>query len=573
MPATHDARADALRVGLVATLAVLAAACGSGGDDTTPAPPPAATSLAITGTAATGAAMAGGTVEAKCATGTASASTAADGSYTLAVTDGTLPCVLRVTSGATVLHSLAAGSGSSVRANLTPATELAVARLVQAAPASYWTTFVATVATDSAIATALADVVAVLKDAGVDFSALGNLFTAPLVARNGGSAGNAYDQALDALAGAMATAGTTLPALADAVAGNTSGSASLPPDLLLRRAASGCSVLRSTTYRVVEPSATAGTVDAQVGTLVFDAATMTGTRSGSAAASWTATAPCRFTESGNGYSADVMVSQGGLLVGLVTRGTTTHLFFGYPAQSHTLAELAGPWNQLGMGRSGAAFAPFAGSATLDAAGRVTAGTSCGNATTWAIDTCTALGDTALALLPALGAAGDGSFQVTDAASGRVTTRLFAYRAGSRDLMLASIAEDGAFGFWSPDKAVPLPAVGTPARNWNFDVNAELVPYPLSETTNTVTANNTAAGTWTRTQSLANTPTVTYVTTLRANQPRRGYVLRPSATVTASDGRTVTLNEFSFLRLHGMGWSPVVIPGPKTFEPSVGQPLQ
>jgi hypothetical protein len=42
-------------------------------------------------------------------------------------------------------------------------------------------------------------------------------------------------------------------------------------------------------------------------------------------------------------------------------------------------------------------------------------------------------------------------------------------------------------------------------------------------------------------------------------------------VTASDGTLIQLNEFSFLRLHGMGFAPVLLPRPKTFEFSVGQP--
>ena len=84
-----------------------------------------------------GAAIVGGTVDAKCATGNGSASTAADGSYTLTIDGGALPCSMRVTSadGGTVLHSAATGSGNNARANLTPATELAMAQLYGRSPA------------------------------------------------------------------------------------------------------------------------------------------------------------------------------------------------------------------------------------------------------------------------------------------------------------------------------------------------------------------------------------------------------------------------------------------------------
>lgn len=557
-----------------AVLAGLAACSGGTDPGPTPTPPPPAAPLSVSGTAATGAALAGGTVELRCAAGSASGSTAADGSFTVSVADGRLPCALRVTAGSTVLHSLAAGSGAAARANLTPATELVVARHALAAPSTFFAAFDASAAaavTDAALAAAQADVLALLRRAGVDFSAAGNLLSGPLVPAAGGSAGDAYDRALDALAAALGRSGSTLATLTEAAvaAGDGRGSATLPPELLLQAAAPGCPALRSTTYRLVTPSLTAGTIAAQTDTLVFDAATMTGTRGSGGAATWASASPCRFTATGSGESADITVSGAGMLVGLITRGGVSSPFWGVPSQVHTLAELAGTWNQLGLNRTGAPLAPFAGTATLDANGRFTAGTSCGNASTWAIDACITLSDGLLALIPPFTAAGDGAFQIVDG-TGRVTTRLFAYRAGSGDLLLLTVAEDGAIGFLTPDRAVALPTVGTVGRNRNFDLNASLVPFPVSESQNTVTANDSAAGSWTRTQTLANS-TVTYGTTLFANRPRRGYAFRGAADVTASDGRAVRLNEFTFLRLHGMGWSPVVIPAPKTFELSVAQP--
>ena len=50
------------------------------------------------------------------------------GSYTIAVTGGQLPCVLRVTSGDTVLHSVANGTGATATANISPLTELVLAQ-------------------------------------------------------------------------------------------------------------------------------------------------------------------------------------------------------------------------------------------------------------------------------------------------------------------------------------------------------------------------------------------------------------------------------------------------------------
>ena len=122
------------------SLVLALAACGGGTDSSTPTPTqPAA--LSLSGTAATGAAIAGGAVEAKCATGTGTATTQANGGYSMSITGGALPCVLRVTAGSVVLHSVATGSGSSAQANLTPVTELVVARLAGSAASAYFSSF------------------------------------------------------------------------------------------------------------------------------------------------------------------------------------------------------------------------------------------------------------------------------------------------------------------------------------------------------------------------------------------------------------------------------------------------
>src|SRR5690349_4460247 len=125
-------------LGVIAAMlvAIGLAACGGGGGGGAVVPGGSAAALTLNGTAAQGAAIAGRPVDAKCVAGTGSATTAADGSYTLTITAGTLPCVLRVTlaSGAS-LHTLAVGPGPTLVANLTPATQLIVASLVARDPA------------------------------------------------------------------------------------------------------------------------------------------------------------------------------------------------------------------------------------------------------------------------------------------------------------------------------------------------------------------------------------------------------------------------------------------------------
>lgn len=138
-------------------------------------------------------------------------------------------------------------------------------------------------------------------------------------------------------------------------------------------------------------------------------------------------------------------------------------------------------------------------------------------------------------------------------------------------MWVAVVNNGGFALYAPNKSVPLPEVGALGANWNLDVSAQLVPIPgIYETSNTVTAVNAAAGSWTRTQrSLGRYADRTE--TLFANNPRSGYAHRPAGTVTASDGTVVQISEFTSLRMHGMGFGPLLLPSPKLFEFFVAKP--
>ena len=76
--------------------AALLTACGGGGGDDNSNPGPAPVTTSISGVAATGAAIAGATVEAKCAVGSGTTTTGSDGKFTLNIQNATLPCILSV---------------------------------------------------------------------------------------------------------------------------------------------------------------------------------------------------------------------------------------------------------------------------------------------------------------------------------------------------------------------------------------------------------------------------------------------------------------------------------------------
>ncbi len=562
--------------------AMVLAACGGGGGGDGGDAPAGVTSDALTlnGTAASGAAIIGAVVDAKCAAGTASGTTQADGSYSLSIAGGTWPCVVRVTApGGVALHSVAVGSGLVASSNLTPVTQLVFASLFSADPATYYASFSSAVAaaiSSSAVASAQTSVVAILKSAGVDFSTVADLISGPLKPKTPAAAGDAYDTALDSLANALAGSGTTLPTLTAAVINANPGQgnpvASLPAALLLRRATSSCAAMRSGTYRIVTPTS-GTTIDAQHGVAVFDASTLQITRSDGSTGTWTANGVCRFTDQGAGYSADVVVSQAGVLVGRYTRdnGLTYRNFVGFSEQTHALAELAGDWNTLGMSRVAAGYVGNAGSATLNTTGVLTGGATCQNNSTWAIDVCAPLSSVVLGLVPALTVNGAGGFDSIDPTTQAILGRSFAYRAGSGALMLLAVGRDGGFSFWTPQRSLALPTVGAVTTSWNFDMVASLTSASSTyERSNTINSVDAAAGSYIRTQKTPGTNN-DHPETLFVNNPRAGFLYRAAGSSMAIDGSLQNINEFTSLRTQGMGFSPLLLRSLKLFEVSVAQP--
>lgn len=569
---------------LFATFAALAlaelTACGGGGGDSTtaPTPPVSTASLTLSGTAATGAAIADAPISLKCSTGAGSGTTQSDGTFSLSVAGGVMPCVVEVTTGGrTKLHSLALGSGTTAVVDVTPMTELIVASLVRLDPASFYATFDATSAatvTPASVAAAESAVVDILKAAGIDFSSLGDLLSITLKASTSSTAGDAYDDALDSFGTALVSGGTTLGAFTTAVINSTSttGVASLPPALLLQPAAANCSALRSGTFRVLTPLA-GTTLSAQFGLSTINASTLAIVRADSTTGTLVANGPCRFTDTGTNYSADIVVSQAGVLLARYTKdgGITSHDMFGFPEQAHAVAELAGQWNVFGMDPSGSTHAGVSGTTTLSASGQMSGVINCENDSTWAVDACASVPDSVTGLLGPLVVNSAGGFDLPDAATGAVKTRVFAYASGSGSLMIVTVSNVG-FAVWSKPVAISLPAVGASTTSWNLDINLDLSSNSVTyETTNLVDSVDATNGSWTRTHGTIG-QTVTRVETVFANKPRTGLVFRPAGTVTASDGTTISaIREFTLLRLTGMGVSVGVLPALKYFEFSVNEP--
>ena len=176
-------------------------ACG-GGDLAVVAP------STVSGIAATGAAIASGTVTLKCAGGsTSSPVTGTDGSFSLDVSGATLPCVARVdykdaSGAAQKLHSVITAAGT---VNITPVTELVVANLSGGSAADAFDNFNAKAAasvTAANVKSAAAAVKTYLKNTlGIDTTDLpDDPIGTKFVAKAGSNTGDKADAVLDAIA-------------------------------------------------------------------------------------------------------------------------------------------------------------------------------------------------------------------------------------------------------------------------------------------------------------------------------------------------------------------------------------
>jgi len=575
-------------------LAVLVACGGGGGGD-----------LTISGTAATGAAINGGTVEFVCASGTKTGTTAADGSYKVTVSAGVLPCLGQVTDTDTaksVYHTLVADSGSAANTNITPMTELVVASAAGTDTSAYYSSFKSLSASDKTaaitadkVAAAKTAVKTTLVDVGVTTLGDIDLLTGTL---KPGSSSDAYDKALETLKTNLAVGGSDVKTLSNTVAAaSASGSGSgtgtgtgtatdtptLPADLLIKPPVATCTALRSTTYRYVSHYGTE--------LLILDAAKLTGTDKDGKTSYLKAVDndSCHFQVFTNQNFSDtsprdLMVSSSGFgVIRSIDGPNTGHpslaVFFPEQTGLNTLANAAGKWNALSLEATSTS-GTYAGhliQSELGSTGISSSLTYCGKNNDWDISKCLSLIGTEAANATGTLSVNtdDNGYYITDQGKTTPGGKRFVYKTGSGDVVAVTTWNDGSFDIATKQRTLSAPVVSTTGTNsWTLAEDSALLAKPVTAGTTTIVsvADATLATTsFVRTNVTTGlTPTDLHSETLTNNTPYNGFRLRAAGTDTS-----VTPNQsysrLNQLPLKGMGVTVSVNETNKRFQLSVNKP--
>lgn len=467
------------------SLAAVLTACGGGGGSSGGAPAAGSTTpaLSLSGTAATGAALADATVSVTCASGSGSAKTSTGGAYNLSLNNGSLPCVMTATSadGSIVLHSVAAGTGTgTAKSNITPLSELLLAQLSGTDPASYVARFDGTTAiSGDAIASAQTALLSLLGGAGVDVSAVTDILSGALSA----GSGTGYDGVLDRLQASIAAAGTSLGELSTTVAGASgvgSATGTATVSTLLAVSSSDCAALKSGAHRVVDIVGKTNYL------ATINASAMTATVNGGTYALHR-NASCDYTLNDSG-STRVLVAKSGIAAWVKGSGASGSIGISLPVQTLDMASLGGVYNRSSYAGAASTTGDF-GTVTLNASGVNTVSTNCAGGYGACTEDPTPQGHLAVNA--------DGGFDyIDDGQGGIIGARLFGFRNAAGKTLLLGLESSGTLTILSAQAPLALPAVGTSNAFWQSTISSTGIGV-VSEESNTITAVDAATGAVTR----------------------------------------------------------------------------
>lgn len=160
------------------------------------------TYITLNGTAAAGAAISNASVSIQCQGATGSTTTKSDGTFTVNISGGTLPCALGLTNNGQSLRSIVVGSGNSATANITPLTEMQRGALLKLEPNAVGAGAPSSALTSDKLKAAQDKVIDYLKANGIDVASLANVdfVSTPLAAATSTpGSGDSQDKVLDNL--------------------------------------------------------------------------------------------------------------------------------------------------------------------------------------------------------------------------------------------------------------------------------------------------------------------------------------------------------------------------------------
>jgi len=555
--ASADWRSIVLRrASLSIVSAAVLNACGGGSSATAPAPAPASApaALAVSGTAATGNAMAGAKVELKCSGGGATVTAASNGTYTASITGAAAPCMLRATSsdGSIVYHSAVSTTGTSVVANITPLTELVVAAAlgdptqVDAAFNSIATNAAPPASLTSQLSTATATVISTLSSAGITLTGIDPTTTPLVAATPSTTSSDKQDNAIDTVMANLAANQSSIAELGSAMTIGASTTQPTPPSTLLLAAApevAQCPQAHSGTYWLINHNGYVSniTFDFKSGkaTLADSGFLASGTSSETDTVTWASGGGCQATiTTQTGVPLQFAFSSGGMLAGGNVPTTTSsgtynsNILIGLPKQKVPLSKLAGSWNAIEydsrqVTQNGAA-ATYYETLTLDAQGNLACVSQGGS-------TCNA--KFTVASNP------DGTLGYTDPTNGSTYTA-YVYMAPSGQLNVVVLNGTGkGMRVAAPATAVTLPAQGLSQTYVQYQFSnipttgstSNWKNFAIDTYTDQVTAVDTTNNAYTRTYSLKDGAAYDFVDVVDINTPSAGFRTRPAVTFTGTTG--------------------------------------
>ena len=367
------------RYAFLATLVIALVGCGGGGGS-------GFSGITLTGVAATGAAISSGTVEAKCKTGTGTATSNTDGSFEIKVSNGVGPCMLKAVDPTTntTLYSFVEQGATAV--NINPVTHLVVANVLSDDPSTAFTQFsdaVSNKITATNISTGVTNIRAATQAIGTDADMTGvDFMKGSMKAATSSQAGDDTDKKIDALMASLIASNKKIADLTTEIkAVKSKDEAASKINAVVgnaKTALEGCPYVRSGKIWVLdihgadplglEMDFTAGSMKMTIPSANFSAdVALKKDATGN-------TIPCAFTSTIDGNTLEIRVSEGG--VGAWAIPSTNRFGITVPQQTNSSLKdvnFAGTYPAMAFLniQSGFQFA-FPMKFVLDAAGKMTA---------------------------------------------------------------------------------------------------------------------------------------------------------------------------------------------------------